>query len=62
VPIIPFYHYARDSELEGLLEFLRGLIQAEDMRTVVLNTYCWDRLINEPGDARRLFLKYCGKE
>jgi TFIIF-interacting CTD phosphatase-like protein len=23
VPIVPFYHYARDNELETLLDFLR---------------------------------------
>ena len=49
IPIIPFYHYARDRQLEVLLDFLKGLVEAEDMRKVVLNTFCWDIFIEEGG-------------
>jgi hypothetical protein len=62
IPIIPFYHYTRDRELETLLEYLKTLVNAEDTRTVILNTFFWDKLVEESGDARRLFFKYCAKE
>lgn len=62
VPMLPYYHYARDQELCSLLDFLKVAIEAEDMRTVVLSTFCWDKLIEEQGDARRLFFKHVAKE
>jgi hypothetical protein len=31
------------------------------MRKVVLNTFCWDKFIEEGGEPRKLFFKYCAK-
>ena len=59
--MIPFYHFAKDRELESLVPFLRKLVQAEDTRKVVLETFHWDRYLSEAGDPRRLFLRYNGK-
>jgi len=34
------------------------VVQAEDTRKVILNTYFWDKYINEAGDAKKLFFKF----
>ena len=62
IPIVPFYHFPKDRELESLLSFLKVVVAANDTRTVIAQTYFWDRYIKEPGDPRKLFFKYYQKD
>ena len=32
MPILPFYHFTKDKELLGLLEYLKELVKEDDMR------------------------------
>ena len=36
IPIVPFYHFSKDKELEYLLPFLQRVVEAEDCRKVVM--------------------------
>jgi len=38
------------------------VVAAADTRTVIAQTYFWDRYIKEPGDPRKLFYKFYPKE
>ena len=35
VPIVPFYNFSKDKELMNLLEYLRKLVEEEDMRKAI---------------------------
>jgi hypothetical protein len=44
-----------------VLEYLRLVVAAEDPRDMILNTFFWDKFINEAGEPRKLFFKYLSK-
>lgn len=62
IPIVPFYHFSKDKELEHLLPFLRRVVEAEDCRKVVMETFFWDKYMQETTEPRRLFLRCFGKD
>jgi hypothetical protein len=41
VPILPFYHLAKDKELLSLIEFLKKAIEFGDMRELINKTFFW---------------------
>ena len=43
IPIIPFYHFTKDNELEILLEYLRVIVSAVDLRTAIAETFFWEK-------------------
>ena len=47
--MVPFYHFAKDNELEILIDFLKIIANCEDTRTVIANTYFWDKYLKETG-------------
>lgn len=61
VPIVPFYHFAKDKELEHLLEFLKMAVQCEDMRDAVRKCFFWEKYMVESGDPRKIFFKHFEK-
>ena len=55
IPILPFYHFAKDKQLNALLEFLKELVKEEDMREKIKKTFFWDSYLNSDKDPRTIF-------
>ena len=62
IPILPFYHYSKDRQLEDLLVFLKQLVKYEDMRDMIRKTFFWDAYMKEYGDIKKIFLKKMKKK
>ena len=41
IPILPYYHFSKDRELETLLEYLKILIEEKDCRNMIRKTFFW---------------------
>jgi TFIIF-interacting CTD phosphatase-like protein len=56
IPMLPYFHYNKDRELESLLEYLRVLVKQKDMRVMLRQTFFYDKYINDGKDPRKIFL------
>lgn len=62
IPILPFYHFNKDRELETLLVFLKEIVKHDDLRTEIKRTFFWDAYLKEHGDIKKIFLKKMKKK
>jgi hypothetical protein len=55
VPILPYYHYGKDTELMKLLPFLKELLKEDDMRNKIKEIFFWHKYFENDIDPRKIF-------
>ena len=55
VPCLPFYHLAKDKELLSLMQFLKKAVQYEYMRTLIRETFFWEKYLKDSNEPKKIF-------
>lgn len=45
IPVLPYYHYAKDRELLSLIPFLKEILDADDVRVPLKKTFFWHKYL-----------------
>jgi hypothetical protein len=55
IPVLPFYHYAKDKELVGLVGFLKEILSEDDVRVKIKKIFFWQKYLENDADPRKIF-------